>query len=191
MKVLAINGSPRKSGNTYSMLKEVLGVCEDKGIETEIYQAGGKDMKGCKACLKCFEDKGKCIQDDWVNELYLKMKEADAIVIGSPTYFADLTPETKVVIDRCGYVAKGDIDDEGNGAFSGKIGVGISPARRAGAVHTLDSINHFFLISDMVVPGSVYWALSLARNIGEFENDEEGVRTMRRIGDNICRLLKS
>jgi len=184
MKVLAINGSPRKEGNTAQMLSKVLEVCAAAGHETELYQAGGRQVSGCKACGHCGTNKGQCITPDWINEIYPKMKDANAIVIGSPTYFSDLTPETKALIDRTGFMSRRD----GN-AFSRKIGAGVTAVRRAGGIHTLDSIQHMFLICDMIVPGSSYWNMSLSRDLGDFDKDEEGIRTMVRLGENICWLL--
>jgi multimeric flavodoxin WrbA len=113
------------------------------------------------------------------------MAEADAILLGSPTYFADLTPETKAVIDRTGFISRRD-----NMRFSRKIGAGVTAVRRAGGIHVLDSINHFFHINDMIVPGSSYWNMSLCRDLGEYENDSEGLATMKRLGENIVWLLE-
>ena len=107
-QVLAINGSPRQDGNTAQMLNTVLEVCRKAGLATELYQAGGREVRGCKACGGCAKKPGQCVQADWVNEVYAKMKSAGAILLGSPTYFADLTPELKAVIDRCGYVSRCD-----------------------------------------------------------------------------------
>ncbi|MDR0306896.1 MAG: flavodoxin family protein [Chitinispirillales bacterium] len=184
-KILAVNGSPRVDGNTAEMLGTVLAVCEKAGHETEIYQAGGKSVRGCLACGGCGKHIGRCVTEDWVNELYPKMVNADAIILGSPTYFADLTPEIKAVIDRTGYISRRD-----GMKFSRKIGAGVSAVRRAGSIHALDSINHFFLINDMIVPGSSYWNMSLSRDKGEYERDDEGVKTMLRLGENIVWLLE-
>ena len=183
-KVLAINGSPRADGNTKGMLKTVLAVCEKAGHETEMYQAGGKPVRGCLACGKCGNHIGRCATNDWVNEVYVKMSKADAILLGSPTYFADLTPEIKAVMDRTGYVSRRD-----DMRFSRKIGAGVAAVRRAGGIHVLDSINHFFLISDMIIPGSTYWNMSLSRDLGDYDRDDEGVETMKRLGENIVWLL--
>ena len=185
IKVLAINGSPRHSGNTAHMLRTVLDVCKNAGFETELYQAGGRTVKGCMACGGCRKHVGKCVTDDWINELYQKMVEADAIVLGSPTYFFDLTPEIKAVIDRCGFIAGG-----AGKSFSRKIGAAVSAVRRAGGVSTLDSMQHFFYINDMIVVGSTYVNMSLSRDIGDYEKDAEGVRTMERLGENIVWLLE-
>ena len=184
-KVLAINGSPRHDGNTAAMLNAVLAVCREAGHETELYQAGGQPMRGCLACGGCGNHKGRCATDDWINELYPNMAKADAIIIGSPTYFSDLTPETKAVIDRTGYISRSD-----GMKFSRKVGAGVAAVRRAGSIHVIDSINHFFLINDMIIPGSTYWGMSQARDKGEYENDGEGVKTMKRLGENIVWLLE-
>ena len=183
MNVLAINGSPKPDGNTAHMLQTVLDVCAEAGFETELYQAGGKPVPGCRACGGCGKHRGRCAVDDWVNELYPKMAAADAIVLGSPTYFGDLTPELKAIIDRTGFVSRHD-----NDRFSRKIGAAVGAVRRAGSLHTLDSINHFFLINDMIIPGSSYWNMSLALVPGDYERDEEGVETMQRLGENIVWL---
>ena len=184
MKVLAINGSPRKDGNTAHMLKTVLEVCTNDGHQTELYQAGGQPVLGCLACTYCTTNKGRCVRGGWVNELYAKMKAADAIVIGSPTYFSDLTPETKAVIDRTGFMSRRD-----DNAFSRKIGAAVTAVRRAGGIHTLDSIQHMFLICDMIIPGSSYWNMSLSRDLDDYANDKEGIRTMERLGENISWLM--
>ncbi|MDR2502369.1 MAG: flavodoxin family protein [Oscillospiraceae bacterium] len=185
-KILAINGSPRAGGNTYQMLFAVLSECERAGHETELFHAGGRTVSGCLGCGYCRRNPGKCSRADWVDgELYQKMAAADAIVIGSPTYFSDLTAETKAILDRTGPMAGGD-----GRRFSRKIGAAVSAVRRAGGIHTLDSINHFFQINDMVMPGSSYWNMSLALFEGDFERDEEGGRTMTRLGENIAWLVE-
>ncbi|MDR2193642.1 MAG: flavodoxin family protein [Treponema sp.] len=185
MKVLAINGSPRKNGNTATLLTTVLEVCEKAGLETELYQAGGRDVHGCRGCAGCRQNKGRCAIDDWINELYPKMKAADAIALGSPTYFFDISSEIKSVIDRTGYISRAD-----GFSFSRKVAVGVSAVRRAGGITTLDSMQRFFLINDMIVPGSTYLNMSLACNPGDAEKDDEGMKTMRRLGENIVWLLE-
>jgi multimeric flavodoxin WrbA len=184
MKIFAVNTSPRHEGNTAHMIHTVLEVCAEAGFETDMYQAGGKTIRGCMACGACGEYKGKCATDDWMNDVYVRMKAADAILLGSPTYFADLTPECKAVMDRCGFMSRRD----GN-AFARKVGAAVSAVRRAGGIHTLDSIQHFFLINEMIVPGSSYWNMSLSRDLGDYGNDGEGINTMRRLGENIVWLL--
>lgn len=184
-RILAINGSPRKDGNTEHMLKTILDLCEDAGHTTELYSVGGRAVHGCISCGGCGRHIGRCSIDDWMNELYPKMAVADALLLGSPTYFSDLTPELKAVIDRTGFISRRD-----DMRFSRKIGASVCAVRRAGSIHVLDSINHFFFISDMIVPGSSYWNMSLARDIGEYGNDDEGVATMQRLGENIVWLLE-
>jgi multimeric flavodoxin WrbA len=185
MKILAINGSPRPAGNTYNMLKTVLDLCSSAGIETELYQAGGLPVRGCLACLGCATHTGRCATDDWVNEVYQKMKHADAILIGSPTYVSDLSAEIKALIDRVSYVSRRD-----GMSMSRKVGAAVTAVRRAGGVCTLDSIQHFFLLNDMIVPGSTYWNMSLARDLNDYDSDEEGKKTMVRLGENIVWILQ-
>lgn len=187
MKVVGFNGSPRKNGNTSILIKRVFSRLEAAGIETELVQLGGNPVRGCTACLQCIEKKNKrcSIDSDIINECIGKMIDADGIIIGSPTYFASLTTETKALIDRGGYVCRG------NGALlKGKVGAGVAAVRRAGAVNVFNAINHFMLINEMFVPGSSYWNLGVGRGIGEVEQDEEGMETMDNLGDNMAFLLK-
>lgn len=186
MKVVAFNGSPRKGGNTEILIKEVLKVLEEKGVKTEIIQVGGQNVNGCIACMKCRKKAdGKCHQkNDFLNKCIKKMVKADGIIIGSPTYFADLTSETKALIDVAGYALRG----AGN-PLKRKIGAAVVAVRRAGAIHTFDSINHFFLINEMIVPGSSYWNIAVGREKGEVAKDEEGISTMNVLGENIAWLL--
>jgi multimeric flavodoxin WrbA len=162
------------------MLKTVLSVCEAAGFETELYQAGGKAVNGCIDCGSCFGNPGHCVFDDFVQEVYNKMKEADAIVLGSPTYYGDLTPEIKAIMDRCGFLAMSE-----GGTLNHKVAAAVSAVRRSGGMHTLDSIQHFFLIQGMIVPGSCYWNMSLSRDLGDYDKDEEGIATMKTLGENI------
>ena len=187
MKALAINGSPRPNGNTAILLRRVLDELEKEGIATEYVQIGNKRIAGCIACYKCFEKKDKRCwgSDDAVNDCILKMAEADAIIIGSPTYYADCTAATKALMERAGFVgrASGDL-------FKRKIGAAVVAVRRAGAIHAFDSINHFFTITQMIVPGSSYWNIGMGREKGDVEKDEEGLATMSTLGNNIAWLLK-
>ncbi len=187
MKVLAINGSPRKKGNTAYLLGIVLEELEKEGISTETVQLGGRKVNGCNACMKCRDKKdGFCHhKNDYLNEIIGKMMEADGILIGSPVYFADLTTETKALLDVSGYALRG----AGN-PLKRKAGAAVIAVRRAGAIHAFDSINHFFLINEMIVPGSSYWNIGIGREKGEVANDEEGIRTMRTLGANMAWLIK-
>jgi multimeric flavodoxin WrbA len=187
MKVVAFNGSPRKNGNTSLMIGEVFKVLEKEGIECELVQIGGKLIRGCQACGKCREFQNtKCIfDDDIVNECIAKMIGADGIIIGSPTYFAALNAETKALIDRAGYVTRG------NGVLlKKKVGAAVTAVRRAGGINVFQAINNFFLVSEMMVPGSSYWNLGVGREIGEVLDDEEGMKTMETLGTNMAWLMK-
>jgi multimeric flavodoxin WrbA len=186
MKVVAFNGSPRKDGNTAVLIQEVLTVLEDAGIETEIVHLRGP-IQGCIACFKCFEAKdGKCALDkDIVNDCIAKMADSDGFILGSPTYFADLTPELKALIDRSGFVAKANGD-----MFKHKVGGAVVAVRRAGAIHVFDSINHFFLINQMVIPGSSYWNIGMGLQEKDVEKDQEGLETMRVLGQNMAWLME-
>jgi len=187
MKVVAFNGSARAGGNTAVLLRRVLGVLEEQGIETELVELAGKRVQGCTVCLKCAEaNDGRCHgRSDFGNECIERMLEADGIIIGSPVYFADVTPETKALIDRAGYASR-----KGENRLARKVGAAVVSARRAGAIHAFDTINHFFLISEMNVPGSSYWNLGYGGAPGEVESDEEALRTMDTLGRNMAWLLE-
>ena len=186
MKVVAFNGSPRKDGNTSTLIRRVMAELEREDIETEMVHLRGP-IQGCIACFKCFEKKDcKCtLEEDVVNICIKKMIEADGIILGSPTYFADLTPELKALIDRAGFVGKANGD-----MFKHKVGAAVVAVRRAGAVHVFDSINHFFLISQMIIPGSSYWNMGMGLDEKDVEKDQEGLQTMKILGQNMAWLLK-
>lgn len=187
MKVVAFNGSARKDGNTAILTNRAFGALQEQNIETELVQLAGQTIRGCTACGKCFENKDKqCVfTDDPVNEYIAKMDEADGIILASPTYFADISAELKALIDRAGFVSRAN----GN-MFRRKVGAAIVAVRRAGAIHAFDTINHFFLIGEMIVPGSSYWNIGFGLNKGDAESDEEGLQTMQTLGENIAWLLK-
>jgi len=187
MKVVAFNCSPRKNGNTCHMIQDVFKVLNAAGIETEMIQVGGNDIRGCRACGSCGKTKDmRCIIDnDIINDCVQKMIEADGIIIGSPTYFADVNAEAKALIDRAGYVLKTN-----GGPLKRKVGAAVVAARRMGGLHAFDTINHFFTISEMITVGSSYWNVTLARAEGDYEKDEEGVRIMKVLGENMAWLLK-
>lgn len=187
MKVVAFNGSPRKDGNTFRLINHVFAALQKEGIDTEFVQLGGNLIRGCTACYQCFQNKnGCCVQkDDMVNDCIAKMRQADGVILASPTYFADITPELKALIDRAGFVAGAN-----DNFLKRKVGVAVVAVRRGGAIHAFDSINHFFLIRQMIVPGSCYWNMGIGRDKGDVEKDEEGVRTMTVLGENMAWLLK-
>ena len=188
MYALAINGSPRKNGNTRVLLEETLKPLAAAGWETEFVQLGGKDIRGCLACGKCAEKQNlRCINSkDMFNEVFERMVRADALILGSPTYFADVSAELKALLDRSGMVALV------NGrVFKGKIGAAVVAVRRGGATHVFDSINHMYLMSEMLVPGSTYWNMGCGLNEGEVASDNEGMANMRNLGRTIAWLGKA
>jgi multimeric flavodoxin WrbA len=187
MKVVAFNGSARKGGNTAILLGYVLGELAQEGIETELVELAGAKIHGCLACRKCSTRKDRrCSQtDDMGNVCIDKMAEADGILLGSPTYVTDVSPEIKALIDRACLVSGA------NGRmFRRKVGAAVVAVRRAGAIHAFDTLNHFFLISEMIVPGSSYWNIGIGREPGEVEKDEEGIRTMKTLGRNMAWVMK-
>ncbi|XER05336.1 2-amino-4-deoxychorismate dehydrogenase [Sporomusa rhizae] len=188
MKVIAFNGSPRVNGNTAQSLKFVLDELEKEGIETELIQLGGRKVYGCLACGKCWETKdNRCIrQDDEMNTFIQKMIEADGIIIGSPTYFSNVSTEVKALIDRCGFVAKAN----GGNMLRGKVGAAVVSVRRAGATFTYSAINFFFGIAEMVIPSSSYWNMTLSLDPGDVQKDAEGIQTFQTLGKNMAQLLK-
>ena len=187
MKVVAFNGSARKDGNTAFLIRYVFEELNHEGIETEMVQLAGTAIRGCLACYQCFEKKDRhCSNNnDSVNECIEMMIEAEGMILASPTYFADVTAEMKALIDRAGLVARANGD-----LFKRKVGAAVVAARRGGEIHAFDTLNHFFLIGQMIVPGSSYWNMGFGREKGEVELDEEGVRTMKTLGQNMAWLLK-
>lgn len=187
MKVIAFNGSGRKDGNTAILINIVLEELNKEGIETELIQLAGEKFRGCRACYQCRKNKDKrcAVTDDKMNDFIAKMIKAEGILLGSPVYFTDVTAEMKALIDRAGFVARGN-----DQMFKRKIGAAVVAVRRAGSLHTFDTINHFFLINQMIVPGSDYWNLGIGSKIGDVRSDEEGLNTMKILGQNIAWLLK-
>lgn len=187
MKVLGINCSPRKGGNTEILLREVFKALEKENIKTELFQIGGKRVAGCIACMKCKKKKdGFCHQkNDAINECIRKMMKADAIIIGSPVYYADITADAKAFLEVAGYALRA-----AGSPLRRKPGAAVIAVRRAGAIHSFDSINHFFQINEMIIPGSSYWNIGIGREKGEVLKDEEGLKTMKVLGENMAWLLK-
>ena len=187
MKVIAINGSARKEGNTTHLIKMVFDELNKEEIETEIIELSGKNIKNCLACMKCFENKDKkcVIKNDMLNDIIEKMTNANAIILGSPTYFANVSPEIKAVIDRAGLV--GIANDH---LFAKKVGAAVVAVRRAGSTNTFDAINKFFFINQMIVPGSSYWNMGIGLQPGDVNDDKEGINTMKNLGQNMAWLLK-
>jgi len=187
MKVIAFNGSARKDGNTAILLNAVLDEIRKEGIGTELFQLAGKKIQGCIACYKCMKNKDKrcAVTKDIVNECIEKMIEADGILLGSPTYFADVSAATRALIERAGYVARAN-----DYMFKRKVGAGVIAVRRGGAIHAFNSLNLFFFYQQIINPGSSYWAFGVGRDPGEVLNDAEGMQTMKTLGQNMAWLLK-
>lgn len=186
MKVVAVSGSARKSGNTAALVEHAFEDLRAAGHDCELIELAGKEVRGCTACNKCrtTQDRQCHGRDDFGNEVISRLDAADAIILASPTYFADVSAEMKAIIDRAGYVSLGN-----GGMHRRKPGAAVVAARRGGAIHVFDTINHFFLIQEMIVVGSSYWNVGIGREKGEVEGDEEGVRTMKKLGANMAWLM--
>jgi multimeric flavodoxin WrbA len=188
MKVVAFNGSSRKNGNTAILLRRVLAELEAESIETELVQLAGKRFAGCTACLTCAEtrdDRCSGLREDGLNECIEKMLAADGILIGSPTYYANCTATTQALMERAGYATR----QNGN-QLARKVGAAVVAVRRGGAIHAFDSINHWFQINEMILIGSSYWNIGIGREIGDVENDAEGLATMVNLGRTMAWALK-
>ena len=185
MIAIAVNGSPRKDGNTRLLLEKVLDPINKAGWKTELLQLGGGNIHGCRACYKCFEKKDmRCaFKDDEFNEIAGKLFTADAIILGTPTYFTDVSAEMKALLDRLGLVGKAN-----DNALQGRIGAAVVAVRRGGGTHAFDTINHMFLMSGVIVPGSTYWNLGYGLNPGDVAQDAEGLYNMHNLGQVIVWL---
>lgn len=187
MKAIAFNGSPRLLGNTSVALATVMEELDKAGIETESIQIGSEVVNPCQVCNVCLENTdGRClIETDPVNDWFEKIKEADAVIIGSPVYFGSVTAQTKAFIDRIGRLGKANHDP-----FKLKVGAAVVVHRRAGALNAFNEINLFFLSAQMIVVGSKYWNLLQAHKRGEAEKDTEGLENLRILGRNIAWVMK-
>lgn len=186
MKIVAVNGSARRGGNTLQLIEAALAAPRAADHEVEVIELGGREVRGCTACGKCGKEKDRRCHGraDFGNEVMERLFAADALVLGSPTYFADVTAEIKALLDRTGYTGRAN-----GGLLARKVGAGVAAQRRAGAMHVLGTLQNFFLINDMVVVGSSYWNLGFGRNKGEAAGDAEGMATMARLGENLAWVL--
>lgn len=184
MKILAINGSSRKQGNTGDMIDIVLSELSGQGHHVDKIDLAGHTINPCKACFACAGKRNCVFSDDIFRNVYERMTDADVIIMGSPTYSADVSSTLKAVIERVSVVS-----DTNPGMFSHKIGAGIAVGRRAGTMNVLDTINRSFLNKEMFIVGSTYWNIAYGRLPGEALKDAEGVETMRNLGKNISWLL--
>ena len=182
MKVVGFNGSPRKDGNTELLLQTVCSKLKENGAETEIIQIGNSLIHGCTGCRKCYETQNEqcIITTDEINSWVQKVIQADVLLLGSPVYFADITPEMKAFIDRVGYILRSNGNPQKH-----KIAAGVVAVRRAGGLTAFDSINRFFLVNQMIVVGSSYWNVGIGREKGDVLSDEEGMKTMKTLAENI------
>lgn len=187
MKVVALNGSARKDGNTAILLNLVLDELKKEGIQTELVQLAGKQLSGCRACYKCFQNQDRrCfVKKDMLNDLIGKMAGADGILLGSPTYFSDVSANMRAFIERCGLVARAN-----DYMFKRKVGASVVAVRRIGAIPAFNSMNLFLHYMQMVMPGSSYWSIGIGRDPGDVLKDEEGIQTMKTLGENMAWLLK-
>ncbi len=184
MKAIAINGSPRPMGNTFYLLSTVLGELELKGINTQVIQAGGRDIHGCTACGACRKSPvPKCVfDDDIVNEAIDAIGQADILILGSPVYFGSLSAQMKAFIDRVGYACRP------HKMLKGKICASVTAVRRNGALTAFNTMNNLFTISECIIVGSSYWNQGIGAAVGEVSSDEEGIQTMKTLGQNIADL---
>lgn len=186
MKVLGINGSARRDGNTAIMINKAFDELNAAGIETELVQLGGNVIQPCKACWAC-GGKCNCVHSiDNFSNIFEKMKQADGIILGSPVYCANISANMQALLERAAVVA-----DMNPGLMRHKVGAAVAAARRGGALNTIDAMNHFFLVQDMYIVGSSYWGMAYGRLPGEVERDDEGMETMISLGKNMAHLLKA
>jgi multimeric flavodoxin WrbA len=186
IKVVAFNGSARAEGNTADLLARATGALEQASVTTETISLAAETFRGCIGCYLCFENKNRrcAVESDGFNDCMTKMVLADGVLIGSPVYFADCSAITKALIERAGMVARAN-----SNMLARKVGAAVAAVRRAGAIHTLDSIQHFFTISEMIIVGSSYWNLGQGRKPHQVLEDQEGLETMDTLGANMAWLL--
>lgn len=184
MKAIAINGSPRPTGNTFYLISTVLGELELRGISTQVIQAGGRDIHGCTACGACRKSAvPRCaFDDDIINEAITAISEADILILGSPVYFGGITAQMKAFIDRVGYASRP------HNLLKGKLCASVTAVRRNGALTAFNAMNNLFTICEGIVVGSSYWNQGIGREIGDVAADEEGIQTMKTLGCNIADL---
>lgn len=188
MKVIALNGSPRKKGNTAHALQLVTDELEKAGIAVEVLQVGSQEIRGCTGCNACFKSRDeKCIlKGDEVNDAIQKLKEADGILLGSPVYWADLNGTMKAFLDRVFYVASAN-----GGLFRHKVGAAVVSVRRTGGIQAFQTLNQYLQYSEMFIPTSNYWNVLHGNRPGEVMQDEEGMQIARLLGKNMAFLLKA
>lgn len=185
MKVIGINGSARKGGNTAIIIKTVFMELGKKGIKTELIELADKSIKGCIGCFGCKGKKECIIKDDFFNECFNKIVNVDGIILGSPVYSADITSKMKAFLERAGVVVATN-----PGLLKHKVGASVAAVRRGGGMTAVDTLNHFLLNKEVIIVGSTYWNMVYGKDIGDVINDEEGMRNMRNLGENMAWLMR-
>lgn len=187
MKVVGLNGSARKDGNTAILMNAVFDELNKEGIETELIQMAGKPIQGCIACYKCFKNRNRrcSVDKDALNEIIAAIEPAEGILLGSPTYFSDASSGMRAFIERCGFVARAN-----DYMLKGKVGAAVTAVRRAGAIPAFTSMNLFLHYMQMFMPGASYWSLGVGMAPGDVRKDDEGMQTMKSLGQNMAYLLK-
>jgi multimeric flavodoxin WrbA len=183
MKVVGIVGSPRKNGNTELMMAHALKSIAQEGLDTELIRLAGLEIKPCNACMVCKKEE-KCSINDDLFPIYLKMKQADGILLATPVYYGSATALVKALMERTGYISRGNGEP-----FSGKVGGPLVVARRAGHSFTIAELTLWFQINGMVMPGSTYWNIAFGRDKGDITKDEEGMNTIWTFGKNVARVI--
>lgn len=185
MKVVGINGSARKDGNTAIIIGKVFDELNKEGIETELIQLADYEIQPCRGCFAC-KGRGNCVfaKDDFA-EIFSRMVEADGIILGSPVYSADVSAKMKAFLERAGVVVATN-----PGLLRHKVGASVAAVRRGGGMTTVDTMNHFMLNKEMIVVGSTYWNMVYGKNIGDVLSDDEGMANMRNLGENMAWLMK-
>lgn len=188
MKVIAINSSARKDGNTAILINTVFAELNKEGIETEMIQLSGKIIEPCKACFSCGGQKNCIHKNDMFQEIFKKMLQADGIILGSPVYTANISANMQAFLERASVVT--DMNRSEN-LLQHKVGAAVTAVRRGGALNALDAMNHFFLLQNMFIVGSSYWPMAYGQMPGDVQKDEEGLNTMKALGQNMAYLLKA
>ena len=184
MKVIGISGSARKNGNTALLIKTVFESLEAHGIETELVQLFDKRIEPCKGCFACRGRKACIHKDDAFNEVFGKMVEADGIILCSPVYSADISALMKAFAERAGVIVATN-----PGLLKNKVGASVVAVRRGGGLTAVDTLNHFFLNKEVIVMGSTYWNMVYGKDVGDVLRDDEGIRNMKNLGENMAELL--
>lgn len=184
MKVIGINGSSRKNGNTAILIKTVFEQLEKVGIDTELVELADKEIVACMGCFAC-KGKAQCIiKNDFFNECFKKMVNADGIILGSPVYSADISSRMKAFLERAGVIVAAN-----PGMLKHKVGASVVAVRRGGGMTAVDTLNHFLLNKEVFVVGSTYWNMVYGKNVGDVTEDEEGMENMKNLGENMAWLM--